>query len=85
MTKIICSVDETDINHTYYLLQVRLIENGEWHDARNIEGNIIIFSNDFDVTSYSKTDDFKERLGKYAKSIRVVQINVLQSKVGNTL
>ena len=75
----------TDVIEIYYLLQVRLIEDGEWHDARTIEGNIIIFSNDFDATSYSKTDDFKERLGKYAKSIRVIQINVLQSKVGNQL
>ena len=77
----------TDVteNQPYHLLQFTLIENGEWHDARNDTGNIIIFLNDFEAIDYSRSDYFTQKLGKYAKLVRVVKIQVLQTKVGNKL
>ena len=43
---------DTTENQPYHLLQVLLIENGEWHDARDDQGKIIIFLNDFDAMEY---------------------------------
>lgn len=77
----------TDVteNQPYHLLQFTLIENGEWHDARNDKGNIIVFLNDFEAIDYSRSDQFKEKLGKYAILVRVTKIQVLKTKVGNQL
>ena len=66
-------------------LLITLIENGEWHDARNDKGNIIVFLNDFEAIDYSRSDQFKEKLGKYAILVRVTKIQVLKTKVGNQL
>ena len=54
----------TDVteNQPYHLLQFTLIENGEWHDARNDKGNIIVFLNDFEAIDYSRSDQFKEKI-----------------------
>ena len=76
---------DTTENQPYHLLQVLLLENGEWHDARDDQGKIIIFLNDFDAMEYSRSEKFKEKLGKYAKCVRLTKIQVLKTKVGNQL
>jgi|LWDU01.1.fsa_nt_gi hypothetical protein len=76
----------TDVteNQPYYLLQIKILEYGEWYDCRNKQGNILVFLNDFDAINYSKTPDFIEST-KFAKQIRLSKTQVIIPKVDISL
>ena len=64
-----------------YLLQIKLIDNGEWHDCRNDKGTILVFINDFDAYNYTNTDQFK-KLSGYAIETRLVKQQIIKCNIG---
>ena len=65
----------------YYLLQVKILKDGQWFEYRNETGNIVVFINDFDAINYSKSEQFA-KLCPYAIETRLVKQTVLMHNAG---
>ena len=65
----------------YFLIQIKILKDGQWFECRNDKGNIMIFLNDFDAINYSKSEQFA-KLCPYAIETRLVKQTVLMHNAG---
>ena len=65
----------------YYLLQIKILKDGQWFECRNDSGDIIIFDSDFTAISYSKSDEFA-KLCPFAIETRLVKQEILIHQKG---
>ncbi len=69
----------------YYLLQVKLQQDGEWWSVRNQKGNIFVFLSEYEAKLYSTTEEYK-RLNMSPVKARIVKNQVIQyAKEGSFL
>ena len=69
------------VESEYFLIQIKILKDGQWFECRSKEGNIMVFLNDFDAINYSKSEQFA-KLCPYAIETRLVKQTVLMHNAG---